>query len=349
MIITLTGYYGYKNYGDDLMLLALVKNLLHSSNNIKINIISKSPLPFFKNEDRVRCYYFKKSAKFYNILVFFKAVIQSKILVWGGGTCFTNEDGVSIRYFLLAKLLNKKIGYIGIGVGNINGLNKLKTKIILQLSNIITVRDSYSFLKVKKLLNKKIKKLFLTADLTYLLDFKVGSNKNDYILISLHNLKRYFPNKEISLRRSYLLEFIKKQKKQKEILIMPLCEEDYDENILLFNQIKNTISTRVKLVLNEDPEERTNIISAASLYYTERLHGFIVAYFANTPCIPLKYSKKFDAFIINESIKNIFTINQKKLEEIKNMELHKKPIFNNQSINKSIAKKNISLLIKMLN
>lgn len=318
MKIAILGYYGYNNYGDDLMLYSIIKQLKNCNNCEVVVFCKKSGLKFLDDFHFVKKVIFTEKSIVKNVTKYVREISSCKYVFWGGGTCFSNEDGVSIRYFLLAKLLFKKIGFLGIGIGNVTGYNKIKTSFILNISNFITIRDNESYKLIKKIVfHNKTK---LAVDLTYLLDLNdenIKSDSSSYNLVSLHNLQNFFSEEAIKKRRYNLVKAIKErfEKDYKKIIVLPLCNEDYNENTLLYKELLR-LNLDVELSFSNTYIERTNLIINADFFYSERLHGFILAYFCKTKCFPLQYSPKFNYFIDDENIeveylglKNIDDIN----------------------------------------
>jgi len=300
MIITITGYYGYQNFGDDLMLYCLL-NELCKEQDLTIRILGNQNLPeFITSYSNTEIFKFRPYSKLENLKVFSRAMRNSDILIWGGGTCFTDQDGVNIRYFLLAKLLLKKIAFLSIGVGKISGLRKVKTALISNLSNLITVRDKISYDRLNDICFHK--RIHLTSDFSYLYPYNKISKGENSILISLHNLKNYGSDSQIKLRRDNLIGSIKKYAKPEwQFTILSLATVDNDENELFFKILEKK-GYNVILTKTEDFKQRIKIISSATFYYTERLHGFVVGHFNNIPLVPFIYSPKFKYFMHEESV-----------------------------------------------
>ena len=288
MKITIIGYYGYNNYGDDLMLFSLVEELLKE--NVSLNILVKNrPPSFLENRNNVNVYTFTENSKLENIRTFMRSIKNSQILLWGGGTCFTDEDGVSIRYFLIAKLLLKKIGFIGVGIGKVSGIRKLKTKLVLSISNLITARDTSTFEYFRKIGIRR--NLFLGSDLSYLFNSEIVKTNENYLLISLHYLTNYLSEEEIAKRRETLINnIINSNKLYAKVRILPLCNEDFNENYKLFTELKEK-GINVELCKEKSFDKRTFIISKSKFFYSERLHGYIISFFLDIKCMPLKYSR----------------------------------------------------------
>ncbi|WP_376769709.1 hypothetical protein [Paenibacillus endophyticus] len=72
---------------------------------------------------------------------------RHNLVIWGGGTCFTDEEGDGFFDFMIrAMLRGKKIGYYSVGIGALNQLSrKLKTMALINLSSYVGLRDDTSF------------------------------------------------------------------------------------------------------------------------------------------------------------------------------------------------------------
>ncbi|MEY1639340.1 polysaccharide pyruvyl transferase family protein [Tenuifilum osseticum] len=351
MELILLGYYGYNNFGDDLMLSCLVNELKEIS-NINIHVFVRFKKNFFLNEKNncnVNVHYFYENSMFRNVINFIKISFKSKFVIWGGGTCFSDQDGVDIRYFLLSKFLLCKIGYIGIGVGKVTGFRKFKMLFILSLSSLITVRDSLSYNTLYKFKFLR-KKLIKTADISFLYDYNKLNPKNEYILISLHNLLRYTTIERIYLRRLSLIDFISNNYNNEIIYILPLADVDYEENLTFYNHLLSKFKNVFFLNL-KNYEDKIKYIQNAKIYYTERLHGYIVSkLYNNILTIPLNYSNKFQHFR-NETGINYEGIELNNIQNLRNYVLNNKNIINNNKIKelKNLAKQNIIALKNVFN
>ncbi len=115
----------------------------------------------------------------FNLLRVFQSLWScSEVIVGGGGLFFdkgifdilTPFRGSQIIVWclvsLLARILGKKVNWLGVGFGPLSGTGKLLVKVFGKLSEKITVRDSASYKLLSDELN--FKNVLLSADLVFL-------------------------------------------------------------------------------------------------------------------------------------------------------------------------------------
>lgn len=298
---TYLGYYGMLNLGDDLML----KTLLESNPVEKINVVQfkNNPLP---GQGENISFLTWPDGKLAKITFAAKFILRSQELIFGGGTCFTDEDGDGFfKYMIMAKLLGKKVKYKAIGIGNLKRKSRiLKTKILLNIADEITVRDEKSFSRAKKLTNNKkqiVKEEDLAiksiSDIISEEKFKVNSEE-PYIALGWRNLNRYNCNEWND--PNYVVDYILKLSKEKGLnkIIMFDVDSYFDTNInqTLFDLLKET-DLEVVYDQSTDITEKMKVICESSFVFTSRLHVAVIAEEANIQCEALNYSPKIQYYV----------------------------------------------------
>ncbi|SDE77899.1 polysaccharide pyruvyl transferase family protein [Cellulophaga baltica] len=355
--ITLVGYYGYDNLGDDIMLDCILKEIANQIPNIKVEIICKNSenlSSILSKYEYVNHIEFKSKNKFQNFKIYIKSIRNSDITIWGGGTCFSDEDGIgNFKYFIFNILLNKPFAYLGIGIGNLNKVrSKIKTKILFKTMLFATIRDntSYKFAK-RKYIQKNI---FLTSDLSYL--FKISNKRIEkpYILISFRDLRNFYSSSEIEKRHTNILNFVSEIaiKENLQVLFLPI-DSVKDSAINERNSIyfSNNYSIKSEYILDNKLNSKINYIQNAKYNFSERLHSLVISKFCHLNCVGLSYSPKIDRFFEEIDSKSYIPydkeMNQKEIEkafsyvpEISNLEEIEKKT--------KTAKQNISYLKKFI-
>src|SRR5690606_18188558 len=132
--ILIVGYYGYDNLGDDLMLLALLNGINDSLENLKITILARKSQNLANLIDKfenVEIAYFKMNNKPFNLYLYVKTIFTVDLTIWGGGTCFSDQDGLgNFKFFIFNLIFRRKFSYLGIGIGE---LKKNTSKLITRL------------------------------------------------------------------------------------------------------------------------------------------------------------------------------------------------------------------------
>ena len=135
----ISGYIGFDNFGDEAIAKVLTSHL-KSKGAEKITVLSSSP---------------NKTAKLYgvdsvNFLKFYQPIIESDVLISGGGSLLQDITSLkSLIYYLAvivtALVFNKKVIIFAQGFTPFRTkLGKFFTKFVLQYCNEIYVRDTKS-------------------------------------------------------------------------------------------------------------------------------------------------------------------------------------------------------------
>jgi polysaccharide pyruvyl transferase CsaB len=137
-----SGYFGFGNLGDELILSEMIKGLLNKDPAIEICVLSAKPM-------KTRNIHLVQSSNRWNLTDVIKSVSWCDGLVSGPGGLFQDRTGsLSLYYYLaiifLARLLGKKIFLIGVGVDELKPFNKKIFSIMAGLADKIAVRDEES-------------------------------------------------------------------------------------------------------------------------------------------------------------------------------------------------------------
>lgn len=357
MKILITGYYGAGNFGDDIMLEALCKGMRKSNKDIKLDIFK-----MFDKELKIDLDKDIKVVNFYKIKrlrrLFFKMLIKKyDLFLWGGGTCFTDEDGDGLYdYMKMAKEAGVKIAYIGVGVGKLTKDDRIdKTKYLMNNADIITLRDINSYRYALDIVHNK-KNVYLTEDLAYLfvnnliLKNNVNRDTSDVrkVIISWRNLVNYKTAQEENELIIKLIEFIKTiidENKKTEYVILPLDDRrDLDINKKIYNELKLFENNKSKFIYldNLSPLEKIKEILNSDINISARLHGIFVSEIANIKTIGMSYSIKINEFL--DSIGKLEDCIE--IGEITKEELMKKYELDLPNIERSLIEKKVSKSIK---
>ncbi len=160
--IMISGYYGFNNSGDDAILLAIIDNLRKIKKDVRIVVLSKSPGETAAN-------YGVDAIDRFNLFKVISTMKKTKLFLNGGGNLIQDVTSTrSLMYYLatiyLAKRLGLKIMLYANGIGPVTGgSNRYLTSKIINLVDIITLREEASGLELKALgVNKP--EVIVTAD-----------------------------------------------------------------------------------------------------------------------------------------------------------------------------------------
>lgn len=148
--ILISGYYGFKNSGDDALLQAIIKDLKTYKESPNIVVLSANPAETMK-------YYRVKSISRLNIFKITRLMKRADMLISGGGTLIQDRTSTkSLLYYLaiiaLAKRCNTKVMLYSNGIGPLEKKSNIKkTKKILEKVELITLRDKCSYDTLREL------------------------------------------------------------------------------------------------------------------------------------------------------------------------------------------------------
>lgn len=280
----LSGYFGFKNFGDEEILSVLVNKLQNDRNTI--SIIS-SDTEYTKSKFRhVNSFYT------FDILNILCLIRKSDVLVSGGGSLLQDVTSFkSLVYYLfiifIALCFRKKVIIFAQGIGPINNiLGRFLTKSILKHCFYISVRDN----KSQELLSNWGIKADLLCDPIFCIKMPI-LEKTKTVAIQLRNF------------RSMNEEFINK-------LATKVCENfsDYEIEILPFqNSIdlevcKNfekaikflNANMKVTLFDNLDNKEIINRLAKSQYLIGMRFHSIIAGLLAKCKVLSINYDIKVE-------------------------------------------------------
>lgn len=139
--VAISGYYGFKNFGDELILSILTERL--RAENADVTVFSVNPEFTEKT-------YGVKSVKTFDPISVVKTLWQTDVLVSGGGSLFQDATSVkSVIYYAfvlgLAQLFGKKTIVFAQGVGPLyHPLSRFLVKKLFRHCDSVTVRDEKS-------------------------------------------------------------------------------------------------------------------------------------------------------------------------------------------------------------
>ncbi|MFH0947826.1 MAG: polysaccharide pyruvyl transferase CsaB [Elusimicrobiota bacterium] len=316
--ILISGYYGFKNAGDELILKAMITDLRFYKPDVNITVLSATPNET-SNEHNV-C-----AVNRWNVFSIVKEIAKCKMLLSGSGGLFQDTTGIlSLWYYLLiiltAKIFKKTVFIYATGIGEIRySFNIFLIKKCFNNVDFITVRTEQD----KKLLvsfgiNKEIT---VTADPVFGLKVRGRTGSLDPVISIERSLStepsagkptiktladfqedRSLPKKQmvgIILRKtknwkkdvqvfSELSDLIVKNLKA-EVVLIPF---QLSKDIKLLNVIKNNTNVPVDIFVWNDTGQLLELFSKLYIIVSMRLHGLILAVKYKIPFVPIpRYSK----------------------------------------------------------
>lgn len=329
----------YTNLGDWAIFEQMIEELTPEIKNEKCRVVVASSEPEFTQK-----YYpvisFKRGG-IHGILHTLKWLWKCDVVVIGGGEIVQDLSSmVYIPYQLIrpffGKLFNKKLFAYAIGIGEeweISKLGRMQAGFILNLFDIITVRDEKSYRMLKDYLGVKKPAVYITADPALNLK-KVRSEKcfeEPYVIMSVrsvyHRTRSFLP---FSIRKKFkLVPSIYYQEieiyKQSMAKVAENIIEKYGWNVVFLNtytgksmsanddkfsmdviqRISDKFENKVHVIdKNLFPRQIKKILSHAELILSVPLHPLILGASEGVPVISFAYASKSSCFMKEIGMQN---------------------------------------------
>lgn len=312
----LSGYFGFKNFGDEAILSVLINKLQQDKH--RITVISSDPKYTIQSYKHIRSVY---TFKIPDII---GAISKSDILISGGGSLLQDVTSLkSLIYYLfiifIALLLRKKVIIFAQGIGPINNpIGQFITKSILRHCDYVSVRDD----KSKALMDKWGIKADLLCDPIFSTKINT-SNKEEIVAVQLRNFRTMSEDFIDRLAQKVSKEFPDKSIEIysfQDSIDLEVCQRFQKAIKMLNSDIKTTLYS------NLTNEEIISKISRAKYTIAMRFHAIIIGLIANSKILAINYdikveklAKEFNLPIIDlkKDFKNEFeTLKSENLQEI---------------------------------
>ncbi|GAA4704715.1 polysaccharide pyruvyl transferase CsaB [Brevibacillus fulvus] len=138
--ILISGYYGFNNAGDDVVLYGIISSLRREQPHISLSVLSNQP-------ERTEALFGIPAYNRWRLSTIVRELKRSDLLVMGGGTLMQDVTSPrSVLYYLgivtIAKLLGKRVVFYAQGFGPIlKSISRLLIKQVVNHVDVITVRD----------------------------------------------------------------------------------------------------------------------------------------------------------------------------------------------------------------
>lgn len=302
----ISGYYGFRNIGDDALLMSIIKDLKMFKPDIKLLILSK--IPNVTSRD-----FQVDSINRVNMLRIFQAMKISKVFIYGGGNLL--QDNTSTRSLLfylsmvwLAKKLKMKVMFYANGIGPLKkGLNRMLTKKIMNKVDVITLREQLSFTELEHMEIGK-PRILLTADAA--LTVTDGCRTADEDLLQRLGIQKDKPLLGISLRKYPGHEKFEHEKYEAVIakaadhiasvygafpVLIPMQHPD---DLPILENVAAKMHHECCIVREKLNVSQTyNLISKMHVTLGMRLHALVFSAVAAVPMVGLVYDPKIQGFL----------------------------------------------------
>ncbi len=300
--VVISGYYGYKNSGDEALLKATISDLKKLIPKINIVVLSATPRLTGRLHE-------VSSIHRFNLIKIFFILRRTKLLISGGGSLMQDVTSTkSIIYYLtiirLALYNKAKVMLYANGIGPIfYRKNRAKVYSVVNRVDCITLRDEISRDELVKL-GIDEQRIIITADPAYTLDASpelrvtdilkqegLAPNKS-YFVVSVRNwkyLKKNFIDEVVSA-----CEYI--YNKYSLIPVFLPMQKNTDTDILRRIMFKMS-GKSVMIKDNYDVEDVLGIVKYSKFIIGMRLHTLIYASKTAAPLIGISYDPKIEGFM----------------------------------------------------
>ncbi len=294
--IVLSGYYGFRNSGDDAILKMIIQDIRAIDPKLGITILSNRPA------DTKRIYSVNAVNR-WNFFAIRKVMKDSRLFISGGGSVIQDVTSTkSLLYYLclilMAKRYGNKVMLYANGIGPVRKkANQKRAKNVLNRVDVITLReeDSQDILNEMGVINPKT---VVTCDpVVALKDIDIDQAETllyrhnlfgkPYVIVSLREWKT------IPIFEAELLEGLKEIKRKHgcELLFLPM-QHPHDVAI---NQKYAKLTDSVCITKRLSADMCIGLAKHSLLAVGMRLHILIYAFAANVPSIGLAYDPKVES------------------------------------------------------
>ena len=371
MKFVILGWYGVGNVGDEGILNMVISEITEWNIHTGISVVTfKSGLLIdAKNHFQRRSL---PTTKLHYLVNFINKICKCDTLLIGGGgliqdithkSIFKGNIPFMFWVVLLAKLVGKRVIFYQVGAGPIIiKFNKLVTRIILNMADLVTVRDKKSAVMLKDICRSRQKIHHLT-DPVFLLQpapeekvkeilsvkeglsegngsFKIGISVRDWKPHTTLDGKNFLElyNSHLTIFSNFISTILK-ERNDAQVYFVPF-QISYD--LKMSKEIKERVETvykdRVHVIQNEyQPEELLAIVSKMNLFVGMRLHSIIFSIKANIPVIGIEYDPKIRAFMEEFGLKE-YCLNTDRLNSASLYQLYQKALSNPTEIRQIMQK-----------
>lgn len=287
--VLISGYYGYKNIGDDSLLKAIVQNLKEQKPNVSVTVLSKKPAETSEQ-------YGVKSIHRYNVFKIISLLKHTRLLISGGGSLLQDVTSTqSYKYYSfiikMAVRYGAKVMIYANGIGPLNTeKNRKDCKKLLDKVDKITLRDEQSMHELKSMGIEN--EIIVSADPAFSLQPSYAGEVDgtQYFVVSVRKWKRLPEDFSDKLAKVCSIT-----KERYNILPVFVPMQSWMDN-----EICTEISQKCGGKVSEpfkDVETLIGYIKNSRFVLGMRLHTLIYALSVNVPVIALSYDPKVDAIV----------------------------------------------------
>lgn len=300
--VVISGYYGFRNNGDDALLMSIIEDLKQKRPDIDIVVLSKNP------QETQRIYNVRAVSR-ENAFSVVGELLKTKMLISGGGTLM--QDGTSTKsllYYLwiikTAQILRKKVMLYANGIGPLNSSRNIeRARKVLNRVDLITLRDRVSRDELEKIgVDRPVIKV--TADPAFRLE--MGDEEQAQELLESYEIPSDKPLLCVSVREwkhcgndfcdilARICDYACYKYNMYTVFLPMQPQNDYGITMEI-KQKMNAGATVVKA--DYDISRLLSLIGQMNMCIGMRLHTLIYSAVACVPLIGLVYDPKVSGFL----------------------------------------------------
>ena len=307
--IVIHGYYGAGNFGDDIILLSMIKALRAAEPRAEITVLSRDIVP-------IPAYAQFHVVSRYDLGVVEKAIKKADLLICGGGGIFQDYSGFllddhfgsrtkGLNYYAvpmeMAYLMGKSVMLYAIGAGPLFGdASKRYLKTVLGWADVITTRDQPSADVIKHI--APAAKPVVTADpaIGFALPASAADTLPDarkkYCGICLRNWLWRQDERSRFIRYTADMANHLSERYGYTVVLFPFNKGKGDS--LRINEVHQLISNKDAVVLRESVSmgEALGILRQVKFVIGMRLHSAIVSTANLIPAMGIAYDQKVSSY-----------------------------------------------------
>ncbi|MCS6936985.1 MAG: polysaccharide pyruvyl transferase CsaB [Candidatus Bipolaricaulota bacterium] len=290
MTITIGGYYGFGNWGDEVALAVLLRFLRERLPQARLVVLSHDP----PKTERLHAVRAVSRWNPYNI---HRALEEASVFVLGPGSLLQDVTSTrSLLYYLgllrWAARLRKPVYLLGQGIGPLRSARSERwVARALQEARLILLRDSESYTWAR---SHEISedRLVLGEDLALLYPYPSPAPPQRNRTVSLVLRPGLSPrhlaelcsamralHKKLSIQRWQLLPF------------------HFSQDAPVLREVAHALGSSASLVRPENPEHLLHLIAESEMLIGMRLHSLVFALQTETPFYALSYDPKIERFV----------------------------------------------------
>ncbi len=301
----ISGYYGFKNIGDDAMLTAILNDLQKFRKDARTIILTNDPIEAKKA-------YGVNSINRLNFIKIISTMKKSDLFIYGGGTLIQESTSTrSLLYYLFSMWIAKKLGcnvmLYANGIEPINKrINRRLTKVAIDGLNLITLREEESWKELQGLGIVK-PRIEITADPAFSIDpakadvideilqLEGVDSKGPFIGFSARRWDGFKGNEESSAVSvlTAVADYMAEKYGARPVFI-PMQPED----LVILDSIASGMKHKAYVIRKKHRvDEVLGITSRMEVMVGMRLHSLVFAASQCVPMVGLVYEPKVNSFL----------------------------------------------------